>query len=118
MLLSARVPVTACPRRVRVCLVLVALEQSSDRGPVSFFLWCNRIGNLPGTYHARALECCSSSTQQYETATTGARMLLESSVARVLLSVVVVAAADCSGVLVTRWPQDMITRCIHHVHTW
>ena len=37
LLLGARVPVTAWPRRARVCLVLVALEQSSDRGPASFF---------------------------------------------------------------------------------
>ena len=33
--LSARVPVTAWPRRGRVCLVLVTLEQLSNRGPVS-----------------------------------------------------------------------------------
>ena len=37
LLLSARVPVTASPRRARACLVLVALEQSSDRGPVFLF---------------------------------------------------------------------------------
>ena len=37
LLLSARVPVIAWPRRARVCLVLVALEQSSDRRPVSLF---------------------------------------------------------------------------------
>ena len=37
LLLSARVPVTAWPRRARVRLVLVPLEQSSDSGPVSFF---------------------------------------------------------------------------------
>ena len=42
LLLSARVPVTAWPRRARVCLVLVALEQSSDCGPVSFFLRYHR----------------------------------------------------------------------------
>ena len=33
LLLSARVPVAAWPRRARVRPVLVALEQSSDRGP-------------------------------------------------------------------------------------
>ena len=37
LLLSARVPVTAWPRRARVCLVLVALEQPNDRGPGVFF---------------------------------------------------------------------------------
>ena len=39
--LSARVPVIASPRRARVCLVLVALEQANDRGPRSFVLRCN-----------------------------------------------------------------------------
>ena len=37
LLLSARVPVIAWPRRACVCLELVKLEQSSDRGPVSVF---------------------------------------------------------------------------------
>ena len=36
LLLSVRVPVIAWPRRDCVCIVLVALEQSSDRGLVSF----------------------------------------------------------------------------------
>ena len=32
---------------VRACLVVVALDQSSDRGPVSFFPRCNNtLGNL------------------------------------------------------------------------
>ena len=44
LLLSARVPVIAWPRHACVCLVLVALEQSSDRGPVSV-LFCGAIGN-------------------------------------------------------------------------
>ena len=34
LLLSARVAVTSWPRRARLCLVVVALEQSSDRGDV------------------------------------------------------------------------------------
>ena len=38
--------VTAWPRRSRVRLGFVALKQSSDRGPVSFCLRCNRLGNL------------------------------------------------------------------------
>ena len=44
-------------------------------------------------------------------------MPLESSVARVLLSVapaVAVAAAESARVLVTAWRQDMRKRCIHH----
>ena len=57
VLLSACVPVIAWPRRACVCLVLVALEQSSDRGPLSVFC-CGAIiamfGNL--LIHARALE--------------------------------------------------------------
>ena len=58
-------------------------------------------------------------------------MLLESGVvvARVLLSVAAAAAAALLllllllllsvrvRVLVTAWPQDMRTRCMHHVHT-
>ena len=36
LLLRVRVPVTGWPRCARVCLVLVAHEQSSDRGHVSF----------------------------------------------------------------------------------
>ena len=34
LLLGGRVLVSAWPRRACVCLALVALEQSSDRGPV------------------------------------------------------------------------------------
>ena len=47
--------------------------------------------------------------------------MLESSVARVLLSVaaaaaaVAAAAAETDRVLVTAWPQDMRKRCIQHV---
>ena len=34
---------TSWPRRPRVCLVLVALELSNDRGARSFFCRCNNI---------------------------------------------------------------------------
>ena len=63
LLLSARVPMIARPRRACVCLVFVALEQSSDRG-VCF--GCGAIGHAwKPTRHARVLQCYSSSTQQY-----------------------------------------------------
>ena len=62
LLLSFRVAVTAWPRRARVCLVFVTLEQSSDRGP-GFFFFCGAICVTPTT-HARALESCSSSMPQ------------------------------------------------------
>ena len=76
LLLNARVPVTAWPRRAGVCLVLVALEQSSDRGPGSFFLCAipGRLENLlimlvrssaarevrSSTRTAATDECCSN----------------------------------------------------------
>ena len=48
MLLNACVPVTAWPRRARVRLVLVALEQLSDRGLV-FLFSVYKAGNLSGS---------------------------------------------------------------------
>ena len=92
LLLTARVPVTAWPRRACVCLVLVALEQSNDRGPGSFFLRCNRLENLLMLVRSSAARAVRSSTR---TATTGVRVLLESIVARVLLSVAASAACCC-----------------------
>ena len=98
-------------------LVLVALEQSSDRGPVSF-VFCGEIG-MPclETYSScSSLECCSSSTQQHNNSnnrrTSEARIGCCSSAAGcrcLLLS---------ARVFVTAWPRDMRTRLIHHVHTW
>ena len=88
VVLSVRVLVTAWPRRARVCLMLVALEQSNDCGPVSFLLRCSHsLGNLL-IMHMRwsAARTVRSSTR---TSTIDVRVLLESSVARVLLSVAV-----------------------------
>ena len=45
---SDRVLVTEWPRRARVCLVLVALEQSSDRGSMSSFCEAIRHARNPG----------------------------------------------------------------------
>ena len=78
-----------------VCLVLVALEQSSDRGPVSFCFAVQyaMLGNLlmlMRSSAARAVRNCTT------TAATGVRVLLEPSDARVLLSIA--AAAECSCV--------------------
>ena len=72
LVLSARVPVTAWPRRARVCLMLVALEPSSDRGPL-FIFWGAIIGHawnpdllmLMRSSPARAVRSCT------RTATTG-----------------------------------------------
>ena len=64
LLLGARVPMTAWPRRARVCLVLVVLEQSSDRGPMFFFFLCNRLGNLLMLVRSSAARAVRSSTQQ------------------------------------------------------
>ena len=91
MLLSARVPVTAWLRRARVCLVLVALEQSSDRRSVHSCLRCNGFGNLIVLVRSSAVRVVVRSSTR--TATTGVRSLLESSVARVLLGIVAAAAA-------------------------
>ena len=73
LLLGVRVPVTAWPRRARVLLVLLALEQSSDSTivvPCPFF--CCAIGHVwKPTQHARALECCPSSPQEYKNSKNG-----------------------------------------------
>ena len=97
LLLSARVPVTAWQRCAFVCHVLVALEQLSNRAPVSFFFAVQQamLGNLLMLVRwsaARAVRSCT------RTATRVVRVLLESSVvARVLLSVApAAAAAECS----------------------
>ena len=82
LLLSARVLVTAWPCRARVCLVLVLLEQSNDRGLGSHFFRCNSIENLLRLVRSSAARAVRSSTKA---ATTGVRVLLELSVARVLL---------------------------------
>ena len=90
-LLNDPVPMIAWPRRARVCVVLVAPEQSSDCGPVSVFRGEIGLGNLLMLVGSSAARRVRSSTT---TASTGVRVLLESSVARVLLSVA--AAAECS----------------------
>ena len=64
------------------------------------------LGNLLTLVRSSAARAVRSSTT---TPATGVRVLLESSVARVLLS---------AHVFVTAWPQDMRTRCIYDVHTW
>ena len=56
-----------------------------------FFLPCNRLGNLLMLVRSSAARAVRSSTR---TATTGVRVLLETSVARALLSVA--AADECS----------------------
>ena len=70
------------------------------------------LGSLPMLVRSSASRAVRSSTT---TATTGVRVLLASSVARVLLNVL---AAEYSCTLVTTWPQDMRARCIQHVKPW
>ena len=83
---------------------------------VSFFWGCNTLGKLIMLGPSSAARAVRSRTR---TATRGVRVLLESSVALVLLGVAAAAAeCSCARVLVTVWPQDMRTRCVHLVHIW
>ena len=72
-----------------VLIVLVALEQSNDRGPGSFCLRCIKHENLLMLPRSSAARAVRSSKKP---ATTGVRVVLESSVARVLLGVAASAA--------------------------
>ena len=91
------------------------LEKSSDRGPVSFFLRCNTLGNLLMLVRSGAARALGSCTR---TVTTGVRVLLESSVARVLLSAAAPAAAEwsCSrDCLATRRENMLYPSCTYLV---
>ena len=78
LLLSARVPVPAWPRRARVCLEL-ALEQSSDCGGVSLVLRCNRLDNYSCSCARVLLEQYAAVQEQQQQAYTccSNRVLLE-----------------------------------------
>ena len=67
--------VIACPRHACVCLVLVALEQSSDRGPVFFFFAVQSamLENLLMLVRSSAARAVRNSTT---TAATGVGVLL------------------------------------------
>ena len=73
--------------------MLDALEQSSDCGLEPLFMRRYRLGNLLMLVRSSAARAVSISTR---TATTGVRVLLESSVDRVQLGVAAAAAAECS----------------------
>ena len=117
VLLGARVPVTAWPRRSLVCLSFsLPLSNRVIDIPCTFFAVQEiRLGNLLRLVRSSAARAVRSSTTT--TATTSVRVLLESSTARVLLSVAALLLLS-ARVLVTAWPLDMTTHCIHYVHTW
>ena len=111
LLLSARVPVTAWPRRARVCIVLVELEKSNDRGPGSFYMRRNWLDTYYSCSLSRVL--LESSTPQYKNSN-----IRRTRAARIECCL---SAAECccccccyccflllllsAPVLVTAWPQ-------------